>query len=137
MGLYAGTQNAGGIYPLAALPLRRQRACGTEELDLGASTPGLWTLGKPGVGGAHQRTVPGGVGTLAELLSALFETEAEVARRQPSAQALREAAHRLRTTLRAGHPAAEGAAAITRALCESEPVRFEGGVGRKIETHLA
>ena len=70
----SGAKSSGGLYSFAALSLRRQRPCGAKELDLGASTPGVWPAGRPGVGGADQRALSGGVGAVAELLFALFET---------------------------------------------------------------
>jgi hypothetical protein len=75
-------------YPFPTLPLRRQRACGAKKLDVGPATFGPWTLGRPGVGGADQRAVSGGMGPVAELLFALFETGAEVAAGKSLAQAL-------------------------------------------------
>jgi hypothetical protein len=47
-----------------------------------------WAHGKAGVGGAHQRALPGSMGSLAELFSALFETQTQIARRPSLAQAL-------------------------------------------------
>jgi hypothetical protein len=74
---YMRERNAGGgVYPLPALPLRRQRACGAKELDVGAPAPGVWPAGKSGVGGPDQRAVSGSVGAVAEFLFALFEAGA-------------------------------------------------------------
>src|ERR1017187_2352 len=86
--LHSRGQRPGGGYPFPTLPLRRQRACGAKKLDVGPATFGLWTLGRPGVGGADQRAVSGGMGPVAELLFALFEIGAEVAAGKSLAQAL-------------------------------------------------
>jgi len=60
-GLTCESASRGGVYPFPTLPLRRQRACGAKKLDVAGN---FWamTLGRPGVGGADQRAVSGGMG---------------------------------------------------------------------------
>ena len=48
----SASESSGGVHSFAPLSLRRQRPCGTKELDLGASTLGLWTIGRSATGGA-------------------------------------------------------------------------------------
>src|ERR1035438_29044 len=116
MVLHARPERGGGFHPFAALPLGRQRACGTEELDVGAPAFGVWAPGRPGDGGSDQRVVSGGLGAMAELLFALFKAGAEVAGRQSLAQTLRTPAHRLPAALRSGHADAKTNSALAGAL---------------------
>ncbi len=69
--LFAGAGGAGEADALASVSQGRQRACGTEKLDVAAPGVGLQPTGKTGSGAADQPALQRNVGTVAELFSAV------------------------------------------------------------------
>src|SRR4051812_21016435 len=87
-----GAQCAGEADALASLSQRRQRACGTKELDVAAASAGLPTAGEKRNGATHQPALQRNLGTVAQFFPALGQAGGEAPGRQQVGAAARPSA---------------------------------------------